>query len=252
MGWRTIHRRLGLTLGALALVLGLSGALLAIDPVHQAWQAPAAAPDLPVATLAERVQAHMPGVEEIRHLPTGRIAALGFDGEQPRALYVDPASGALLGPYQPSALPRWVKNLHRALLLGDAGRWGAAAAALALALLSISGAVLLLRRMGGWRQLTGRVRGTLAQRLHVLSGRVLLAFLALTSVTALTMSTSTLGLVQLEAGPEPEVSSGAGAADLPAGRIPLLQELRTSQLRRLNLPDAADTSDTWRVTTSSG
>ena len=252
MGWRTLHRWLGLTLGALALVLGLSGALLAIDPVHQAWQAPAAAPDLPVATLAERVQAHMPGVEEIRHLPTGRIAALGFDGEQPRALYVDPASGALLGPYQPSALPRWVKNLHRALLLGDAGRWGAAAAALALALLSISGAVLLLRRMGGWRQLTGRVRGTLAQRLHVLSGRVLLAFLALTSVTALTMSTSTLGLVQLEAGPEPEVSSGAGAADLPAGRIPLLQELRTSQLRRLNLPDAADTSDTWRVTTSSG
>ena len=106
MGWRTIHRWLGLTLGALALVLGLSGALLAIDPVHQAWQAPAAAPDLPVATLAERVQAHMPGVEEIRHLPTGRIAALGFDGEQPRALYVDPASGALLGPYQPSALPR--------------------------------------------------------------------------------------------------------------------------------------------------
>ena len=85
MGWRTIHRWLGLTLGALALVLGLSGALLAIDPVHQAWQAPAAAPDLPVATLAERVQAHMPGVEEIRHLPTGRIAALGFDGEQPRA-----------------------------------------------------------------------------------------------------------------------------------------------------------------------
>ena len=66
------------------------------------------------------------------------------------------------------------------------------------------------------------------------------------------MSTSTLGLVQLEAGPEPEVTSGAGAADLPAGRIPLLQELRTSQLRRLNLPDAADTSDTWRVTTSSG
>ena len=113
MGWRTLHRWLGLTLGALALVLGLSGALLAIDPVHQAWQAPAAAPDLPVATLAERVQAHMPGVEEIRHLPTGRIAALGFDGEQPQALYVDPASGALLGPYQPSALPRWVKALTR-------------------------------------------------------------------------------------------------------------------------------------------
>ena len=69
-----------------------------------------------------------------------------------------------------------MKNLHRAPAAGRRRALGAAAAALALALLSISGAVLLLRRMGGWRQLTGRVRGTLAQRLHVLSGRVLLAF----------------------------------------------------------------------------
>ena len=40
MGWKAIHRWLGLTLGALALVLGLSGALLTVDPVQQAWQAP--------------------------------------------------------------------------------------------------------------------------------------------------------------------------------------------------------------------
>ena len=36
MAWKTIHRWLGLTLGALAVVLGLSGAVLAIDPVQQA------------------------------------------------------------------------------------------------------------------------------------------------------------------------------------------------------------------------
>ena len=72
-------------------------------------------------------------------------------------------------------MPRWVKNLHRALLLGDGGRWGAAATALAMVLLSISGLVLLVRRMGGWRHVAGRVRGTLAQRLHVLAGRVVLA-----------------------------------------------------------------------------
>ena len=42
MGWKAIHRWLGLTAGTLALVLGLSGAILAFDPVQQAWQAPAA------------------------------------------------------------------------------------------------------------------------------------------------------------------------------------------------------------------
>lgn len=254
MGWKSVHRWLGLTLGTLAMVLGLSGALLAIDPVQQAWQAPAAAPGLPVATLAQRVQAGMPGVEEIRRLPSGAIAAFGFAGEQAQALYVDPADGRLLGPYQPSGMPRWVKNLHRALLLSDTGRWGAAGAALAMALLSVSGGVLLLRRMGGWRQLAGRVRGTLAQRLHVLAGRVVLAVLCLSSVTALCMSASTLGLVALESEAEPEVASTAadGAAPLPPERIPLLQDLRVGDLRRLNLPDATDPEDTWSVTTRQG
>ncbi|NMM81066.1 oxidoreductase [Acidovorax sp. SRB_14] len=253
MGWKVVHRWLGLSLGTLAWVLGLSGALLAIDPVQQAWQAPQAAPGLSVAALAQQVQRAMPGVEEIRRLPSGAIAAFGFDGEQAQARYVDPADGRLLAVYRPSVLPRWVKNLHRALLLGDAGRWGAAGVALAMAVLSVSGLALLLRRMGGWRQLAGRVRGTLAQRLHVLVGRVVLAVLCLSSVTAPLMSATTLGLVAPDARPEPELAprAGSGAALGPA-RIPLLQALRLQDLRKLNLPDAADPTDTWRVTTHQG
>ena len=56
MGWKSVHRWLGLALGTLAMVLGLSGALLAFDPVQQAWQAPGDADTLPVAALVQRVQ----------------------------------------------------------------------------------------------------------------------------------------------------------------------------------------------------
>ncbi len=212
-----------------------------------------AAPDLPAATLVERVQRAMPGVEEIRRLPSGAIVAYGFDGEQAQAFHVDPVDGRALAAYRPSQLPRWVKNLHRSLLLGDAGRWGAAGIALAMALLSISGLVLLLRRMGGWRQLVGRVRGPLAQRLHVQVGRVLLAVLCLTSLTALYMSATTLGLVALDAGPEPDVVSVAGSRpSLPGAQLPALQGLRVQDLRKLNFPDAADPEDVWTVTTRAG
>ncbi|MDP3202606.1 MAG: PepSY-associated TM helix domain-containing protein, partial [Hydrogenophaga sp.] len=194
MSWKAIHRWLGLTLGSLAVVLGVTGAVLAIDPVQQAWQAPAAPGDLPVAALVERVTRTVPGAEEIRHLPSGAIVVFSFAGDQPQANYVDPADGRVLGAWQASALPRWLKNLHRSLLLGDAGRWGAAGIALAMGLVCASALVLLLRRMGGWRRLAARVRGTLAQRIHVVAGRVVLAVLCLTSLTALTMSASTLGL----------------------------------------------------------
>ncbi len=259
MGWKAIHRWLGLTVGTLSLVLGLTGALLAFDPVQQAWQAPAAPGELPVATLVERVSRTVAGVEEIRHLPSGATVVFSFDGDQARASYVDPADGRVLGAWQPSALPRWVKNLHRALLLSDAGRWGAAGIALAMGLISLSGLVLLLRRMGGWRRLAGRVRGSLAQRIHVLTGRVVLALLLLTSLTALTMSASTLGLVALDAGAEPDAVSVVPATTgqtavpaLPGAQLPLLQSLTVRDLRKLNFPDASDPEDTWKVATGQG
>ena len=259
MGWKAIHRWLGLTAGTLALVLGVSGAILAFDPVQEAWQAPAAPGDLPVATLVERVARTVPGAEEIRHLPSGTIVVFSFNGDQAQAHYVDPADGRVLGAWQPSALPRWVKNLHRSLLLGDAGRWGAAGIALAMGLICVSALVLLLRRMGGWRQLVGRVRGSLAQRIHVLTGRVVLVLLLLTSLTALTMSASTLGLVTLDAGVEPDVVSlipvATGQTALQAlsgAQLPLLQNLPVRDLRKLNFPDAADPQDSWKVLTGQG
>ncbi len=259
MDWKAIHRWLGLTMGTLALVLGTTGAILAFDPVQQAWQAPAAPGELSVATLVERVARTVPGAEEIRHLPSGAIVVFGFVGDEVQAHCVDPFDGRVLGAWQPSALPRWVKNLHRSLLLGDAGRWGAAGIALAMGLISISALALLLRRMGGWRRLAGRVRGSLAQRIHVLTGRVVLALLLLTSLTALTMSASTLGLVALDAGAEPDVVSVVPVATgqtalqaLPGAQLPLLQNLSLRDLRKLNFPDSADPEDTWKVVTAQG
>lgn len=253
MDWRAIHRWLGLTLGTLTVVLGITGALLAVDPVSQAWQAPAARDGLTVATLVERVTRTVPDVEEIRRLPSGAIVVFSFAGDQPQASYVDPTDGRVLGAWQASVLPRWVKNLHRSLLLGDGGRWGAAGAALTMGLLCVSALVLLLRRMGGWRKIAARVRGSLAQRIHVVAGRVVLVILGLTSLTALTMSASTLGLVTLETEAEPEVySSVTGQAAMPAAGIAALQGLAVEDLRKLGFPGASDPEDTWKVSTVQG
>jgi sulfite reductase (NADPH) flavoprotein alpha-component len=253
MTWRAFHRWLGLTAGTLAVVLGVTGAILALDPVQQAGQAPAAPGDLPVAALVERVTRSVPGVEEVRRLPTGSIVVFSFAGDQPQASYVDPANGQVLGPWQPSALPRWVKNPHRSLLLGDAGRWGAAGIALTMGLLCASALVLLLRRMGGWRKLAARVRGTLSQRIHVVAGRVMLAILCLTSLTALTMSASTLGLMELDTRAEPEVLSvAAGQPDMPGAQLVALQSIAVKALHRLTFPSASDPEDTWKISTAQG
>lgn len=252
MGWKPIHLWLGLVAGTLALVLGLTGSLLALDPVWQAWQAPKTS-DTSVAVLVQRVSDHVSGVKQILRLPSGTIVVYSFDGNQARADRVDPSTGSTLGPYQPSALPRWVKNLHRTLLLGDAGRWGAGAIGLAMLLISISGLVLLLRRMGGWRHVTGRVRGTLAQRIHVLTSRVLLAVLLITSITSLYMSATTLGLIDLDAQPDPNVvSTVTGAVELPGPQLLALQKVALVDFNKLSFPDPGDREDVWELATTGG
>ena len=117
MSWKAIHRWLGLTVGTLAVVLGVTGAMLAIDPVQQAWQAPAAPGDLPVATLVERVTRTIQGAEEIRHLPSGAIVVFSFAGDQPQASYVDPADGRASGPpdRDPAAVRVACRGLKRCI-----------------------------------------------------------------------------------------------------------------------------------------
>ena len=253
MLWRQIHRWLGLVAGTVALVLGLTGAVLSLDPVLSRWQARPTPNSLSVAQLAGQIAASVPGAEEVRRLPSGEIVVYGFDNGQARASRIDPASGQVLGEYQPSATMRWFKNLHRSFLLGDGGRIAAALVALAMGLLAATGGVLLARRPGGWRQLLGRVRGTRVQRLHVVTGRAVLAVLLLTSVTALAMSAATFGWVTLDADAEPDLApSTAITADLPAAQLPLLRELPVRELQKLNFPAADDPADTWQVTTTQG
>lgn len=253
MVWRLIHRWLGLVAGCVAVVLGITGAILAWDPVRDTWQVAATPADLPVSVLVERVSAAIPAVEEIRRLPAGDIVVYSFDADEARARVVDPADGRVLGDYRPSAVSRWVKNLHRSFLLGDAGRLAAAGIALAMLLLSVSGLTLLVRRLGGWRRLLARVRGSLVQRIHVVTGRIVLAVLCLSSLTALYMSAATFGLVPTDSDEDPDVVSVAGSqADLPGGQLPLLQGLRVRDLRKLNFPDAADPEDIWKVAADQG
>ncbi|MDR2155508.1 MAG: PepSY domain-containing protein [Burkholderiaceae bacterium] len=253
MTWRALHRWLGLVAGAVALALGITGAILAVDPVSGSWQAVAAADDLPVATLAQRVAANVPGMEQIRRLPTGDVVAYSFDGNQARASRIDPADGHVRGAYEASALFRWVKNLHRSFLLGDPGRIAAAVIALAMLLLSVSGLTLTARRLGGWRRLTARVRGSLLQRIHVVTGRVAVAVLLLSSLTALYMSAVTFSLIPADADDEPDVASADSTQpDLRAKQLPLLLTLRSGDLRKLTFPAADDPEDVWHVETDQG
>ena len=249
---RAFHRWPGLLAAILITVLALSGAALSIFPAAERLSAPQAEAGLSVATLAERIAEVYPGVEQIRRSPSGEITAYWFDQGMPGAAVIDPATGLGVASADQSQTQRWLRNLHRSLFLRDGGRLTMAAGAAAMLVLSVSGAMLVARRTGGWRHWFARLRGPFAGRIHVEMARVVVVGLVLSSVTALWMSAETFDLLP-DGGTVPafpgEVSGETGFA--PA-RMETLQQTQVSSLRELGFPYAGDATDVFTLETHRG
>ena len=192
---RALHRWPGLLAFVLLTILAVSGAALSVFPAAERLSVPQAAAGLNVAELAERIHAAYPGVEQIRRAPSGKVTVYWFDQGAPGAAVIDPATGQGVSSADPNPIQRWLTRLHRSLFLGDGGRIAMAAGALAMLVLSVSGAILVARRAGGWRRWFARLRGPLPGRVHVEIARVAVFGLALSAATALWMTASTFDLL---------------------------------------------------------
>ena len=249
---RRLHSLPGLFAALLLMLVALTGAVLSVFPALERAQASATG-ELDVATLAARVSTRLPGVETLVRHPSGTIVAYHLVGADTQASVIDPATGQALGDYQASAVQRWVKNLHRKLLLGDPGRIAVGVAAAFMLFIAISGVLLLARRMGGWRRLFDRVRGNTLQRLHDETARVVLVGLVLSAATGVLMSLSTFGLLPEGGGTDLFLDAKPSAATaMPLGRMPALQGVAVAQLQQLKLASADDPTDVIELETADG
>jgi len=234
---RRLHGLPGIALALVLAVTALTGAVLSVQPALDHAAALAAA--------------RHPGVSAIRLRADGSLTAAFDDGETRGVERIDPTTGAGLGPYTVSDTTRFITNLHRAFLMGDAGRVGAAIGALAMLGLSVSGLALLARRLGGAGALLRPIRGTPAQRWHGELGRLAAVGLLLSSLTGLWMSAGTFGLLPETVATTPAVTA-SGGAPAPIGTLSGLNTVKLRDLRELTFPDPAYPPDVFTLVAADG
>lgn len=251
---RQIHSLPGLILALVVMVLAMSGAILSLEPALERAAAPAIEPGrISVAALAEAAKARHGEIDKIVRTASGSIIVSYFDGDRAGAERVDPATGAALGAHAPSGFMRWITNLHRAFLAGDAGRAVAGFGALAMLMLSISGAMMLAARLGGWRAFFRPVRGTPVQRWHTVTGRIVLPALLLSALTGCYLSLATFELIPDASINPPALTAPAnGGPRVPVGDLAALKAVDLADLRELAFPYASDLTDTYALTTARG
>jgi sulfite reductase (NADPH) flavoprotein alpha-component len=251
---RQIHALPGLIAALLVAVLAITGAILSLDPVvERLGSPPPQAGQVNVAQLAGAVTANHREVDRIVKTASGSVIAYYFDGNKAAADLVDPKTGLTTGPYAPSGFMRVVINLHRSLLMGDAGRATAGIGALAMVVLAMSGAMMLAARLGGRSAILRPVSGTPSQRWHAELGRFALLGLMLSALTACYLSLATFGILPDGAAAEPGAAIAVnGGARMPVEQLAALKAVDLTNLRELTFPNPSDPKDVYMLTTGQG
>ncbi|WP_101417050.1 PepSY domain-containing protein [Brucella melitensis] len=248
---RWLHRWSGIIAAVLLMVLALSGAALSVFPAMERLSAPQAETGLSVADLMARIQANYPAVEQVRRTPSGKITAYWFDDGAPQAAVIDPATGKSVAPANPNRLEQWLKGLHSSLFLGDSGRIVMAIGALIMLGLSISGAFLIARRTGGWKNWFKPLRGAASGRLHTEVARIAVLGLLLSSTTAVWMSASTFDLLP-KSPVVAEPTGVSGETGMKPALIAKLEETPVSSFKELSFPYPGDATDMFVLKTDRG
>lgn len=251
---RQLHSLSGLVATLLVILLATSGTILSVDPALERLGATVPAyGSINVASLAGRVARHYPEAEQIQRTASGTIIVYYSRGGRAGADRIDPLTGQGVAPYAPSPFARWIKDLHRSLLMDTTGRALAGVTALMMLVLAVSGIALLVKRLGGWRHIALPLRGTQSQRWHAQVGRFVVLGLLLSALTGIYMSAATFGLVsdgvQNEADFPPKVPAGPAS---PITALPALVATDLNDLRELVYPKPNDPSDVYSLATAQG
>ncbi len=261
-----LHRYLGLLVGGILVIVGLTGSLLVFRPeldaqiIQQRFGTVTAQTQvLPVDQLVDTVKATYPNhpdwkVGQVDMLPDHGFYTIRLNrpDETQWEVFVNPYTGKVIGDRQrETAFFNRILELHYALLSGDIGIIIVGIAALLLFILSLTGIVL----WPGWRKLISGFRikwkahpKRLNYDLHKVAGIVTAVFLAIIALTGFCwnfydQSYPVIYAATLTPKP-PEVKSTVGKGKLP---LSLGEALRQSELALpgaittfINLPTTPD------------
>lgn len=237
-----LHSWLGLTVGVVLALIGLSGALMAFeDPIMEALSpgaarvAPSAQPPLKPDDLLARFVAQNPDARPttltLRSAPGASpqvtFASLAEPKAKARKLYLDPYDGRILGPATGETFFATVRQFHRYLLLpGDGEGWGrriTGVTAICLVFFVLTGLYLRWpRRVLDWKvwlkpNLKLKKRG-LYWSLHSVVGTWVLPIYLVIALTGLTWSYDGYRAVfqRVLTGSAPEAEPAAAKTEKPA------------------------------------
>lgn len=252
--WRYCHLALALTATVFILILAITGAILAFEPIDAKLEGHHSVDDFAKHSLAETIAMSKENFGEVISLETDAngflsITAINKQGEMEEA-YIHPLTGEKTGEIrQKSDLIQFATNLHRSLFLKGIGRFFVGLSSFLLFLIAISGLILLAKRQQGFRNLFGKViKENFSQFGHVYLGRLTFLPILIIALTGVYLSLLRFSMI-----PEPSLTHEVNDEETKAEPIRSLMEMEVfaatslSELRSLEFPFSEDPMDYFQL-----
>ncbi|SDG21998.1 sulfite reductase (NADPH) flavoprotein alpha-component [Dyadobacter soli] len=250
--WRYAHLALAFVSTLFLVILSVTGVILAFDAVNEKMPSYRIEQidDITLAACIPALQKVYPEIIELSvdHNQFVTIDATDADGGHVKA-YIDPRNGKVLGPVVPkSEFIQWNIALHRSLFLKETGRIAVGVVSFLLFLITISGAVLILKRQQGVRHFFAKInRDFFSQYFHVVSGRLFLIPILVISLTGTYLFMVRIGVMNASE-EEPVVSEQpADAAPLDKSKFPVFQKTRLADVEKVEFPLLEDDPEEYYV-----
>lgn len=192
-------------------------------------------------------------IDRIKILASDVVMIKGRLGNQRFEKPIDVETGTLIEPLKDHPVFDFVRSLHREFLLGKIGRKLSLISAIAMTLMTISGLFVVLRRLGGWREVFAKMQGSGFGKWHAIFGRFLLPLLFLTALTGAYTGLVTFGSIPSGAGKRPFYpETPEELAIIAPYDLPNLQAQAMASLHEVLFPIPEDWFDVYALKTDAG
>lgn len=252
---RRLHRWFGLGAAGFGLMLAISGSFLALEPVTEAASTGSLTPtpQVSVAVLTDAITQQIDGVERIEKSANHTVWVHFSDANGFGKMAFDPIAMEPISSPPNASIWGMVKIFHRSLFMADLGRAITGATALAMLILTVTGLIMLVHRMGGWRAVLSPPKSGKAQSLHLDLGRIATVGLLVAGISGVWMSLVAFDVVPFETNGHPAFPTiDVAQPALPTVDLIALQDTSLAQLRELVMPYPNDPSDPFTLTTQTG
>ncbi len=247
--WRYSHLTLAISSSLFILLAAITGIILAFEPISNQLE-PHAIHNLETQTLSKTIAVLDTQYAEVislkiddNHFVEASVVTKNGDSE---TFYINPFTGDKIATViDKSTFYKWITNLHRSLFLKSTGRFLVGLFSLLLALITITGSILIIKRQGGIKRVFSKVvKENFEQYYHIIIGRFTFIPIIIITLTGVYLSLEKFTLL-----PDSKITHNHSYTENPAkikillSEFSLFKSVKLSDVKLLEFPFSEDEED---------